>query len=112
VKNYDIEAVVKNCRKSKNYFADGYRPAFDIHKAYSTSGEISLVDKKRVEYNEQAVALISFLTPEVYPKSIWVGKEIAFREGLFITGYAVVTKIFNKALESDIKGMEGELRMT
>jgi len=104
---YDIEATVKNCRhESKTFFRSGYRPAFDIHQFYATSGEITFLDRQDLHYDEEATALVKFITPEYYPKSIWAGKKISFKEGARITGYAIVTKIINKNLESDIPGEE------
>ena len=104
---YDIEAIVKNCRReSKTFFRSGYRPAFDIHQFYATSGEIKFLDREDLHYDDEATALVKFAMPEYYPKSIWVGKKIPFKEGARITGYAIVTRIINKNLESDIPGEE------
>jgi elongation factor Tu len=111
MQKYDSEAIIKNCRDSKNPFCDKYRPTFAFHKSYLTTGEITLISQNKLEYGEETVALIRFLTPEVYPKSIWIGKKIIFQDGLRITGYAVVTKIMNSILESDEIGVEGELKM-
>ena len=107
--DYDIEAKVVNCRESKNSFNTGYRPAFQIHKEYLTTGEITLIGRDYLEYNNEAISFIRFLTPEVYPNSVWIGKKIIFKEGKLITGYAIVTKIFNKILESPIDGNEADL---
>ena len=107
----DVEAIIKNCRASKTKFCDGYRPAFEIHQNYSTSGEIRFLQQKELSFDEEALALIRFLTPEVYPKSIWIGKKIIFKEGCIVTGYAIITKILNIVLESDKVGLEGPLSL-
>ena len=109
--NYDIEAVIKNCRKSKKSFYSGYGLPFGIQKSSATTGIIDFVDKTIVEYNEEAIALVRFLMPEAYPKSIWTGRKILIKEGSQVIGYAIVTKILNKILESDEIGIEGELNL-
>lgn len=110
-RGYDIVAVVINSRPSKNDFYSGYRPAFDIHKNYSTTGEIKFIECDRLSYGSTAKCLIKFLTPDVYPKSLWIGKKIYFREGSIITGSATVVDIINKVLESETLGIEGALRL-
>ena len=72
---YDIEAKIVNSRRSRTPIYDKYRPVFSIHKSYLTSGEITLVNQGELRYGEESLSLIRFLTPEVYPKSIWVGKK-------------------------------------
>lgn len=110
-RDYDIVAIVTNNRSSKNDFYSGYRPAFDIHKNYSTTGEIKFIECDRLSYGSTAKCLIKFLTPDVYPKSLWIGKKIYFREGSIITGSATVVDIINKVLESEIPGIEGALSL-
>ncbi|MCL2587042.1 MAG: hypothetical protein FWE31_02260 [Firmicutes bacterium] len=109
--NYDVIATVSNQRNSRNPFYTGYRPAFAIHNNYITSGEIRLLGTNQVKYREEIEAQIRFLTPEVYPKCLWVGKKIAFQEGAEIHGFAIITEILNKSLESDEVGIEGDLRL-
>ena len=99
---FDIKATVQNLRKSKNYFADGYSPAFRITENYQTSGRITLIDKDKLEYEEVAEAYINFLTPEVYPNSLWIGKEIEFGEADTVTGKAVVIEIYNHILQKKV----------
>lgn len=108
----DIEAIVKNCRQSGRSIRTEYRPCFDIHKDYSTTGVIYFLDsEKELKVNEETKCLISFLSPEVYPKSLWVGKKIVFKEGNNQTGYAIVTKILNGILKSDVDGIEGKIKL-
>ena len=95
---YDVKAQVINLRKSGNYFSSKYRPAFQILDDYATSGEIELVDRDKVEVGEWAEAYISFLTPEAYPHSVWVGREIEFKEGLTVTGKAIISEVYNEIL--------------
>ena len=98
-RDYDIEAIIRNERASKNWFATKYRPSFDIREDYKTSGQIEFIDKERLNFGEEALANIIFLTPEAYPYTLWIGRKLTFGEGINITGYAIVTKVFNKILE-------------
>lgn len=98
---YDIRAKVTNARESGNFFASGYRPAFDIRDDYSTTGEIILIDSKILEVGDTKDAFIRFLTPDVYPNSLWVGKELIFKEGITITGRAIITEIYNNILKKE-----------
>lgn len=106
---YDVKAMITNKRETHSSFKSCYRPTFAIHKKYNTSGEITLIDCEWLSYDETSEAFIRFLSPEVYPKSIWIGKEIVFMEGPRVTGIARIIEIYNSVLKSDIDGVEGEL---
>jgi len=104
----DVEAIIENKRDNKynpfqhpNPFGQGYSPAHLVRPDYLTSGRHHYLDKDEVYFNETATAEIQFLSPETYPKCLWVGKKIQFQEGSRITGYATITKIYNKIVESD-----------
>ena len=101
---YDIKAEVINLRKSGNPFANNYRPMFKISnkQPYLTTGQISFKDENfMLTVNEKTEAYISFLSPEVYPHTLWVGKVVQFFEGENLTGEAKVLEIHNKLLETD-----------
>ena len=57
-----------------------------------------MIDAEKVEVGEWAEAYVKFLSPEVYPHSVWVGKEIEFKEGLNVTGKAIVIEVLNDVL--------------
>lgn len=97
--NYDVKATVKNLRPSKNAFATGYRPTFQIRDDYLTTGEIILINKTWLNFNETAEAFIRFLTPELYPNSLSIGMKILFGEGTTITGEAMIEAIRNPILK-------------
>lgn len=109
--NYDVEAIIENCRESKQPWGNAYRPAHLIHKNYLTTGEHYYPDKQWLKYGEKTIGYIRFLTPEVYPKCIWINKKIPFYEGDKITGYAIITKIYNNILRSNKEGEEAELNL-
>lgn len=51
-----------------------------------------------VPTNGIAKGTITFLSPEAYPHSLWIGKKIGIQEGARVVGYATITKIFNPLL--------------
>lgn len=77
----------------------GFRPAHKVKDDYLTTGHIEFTDKEKLEPGETGKATIFFITPEVYPRCLWVGKEIALQEGSHVIGCAKITKIMNKTLE-------------
>ncbi len=98
MKKYDIKAKVINLRESGNCFASGYRPVFQVTNDYMSSGEIELIGKDILKVGEIAEAYISFLTPAVYPYSMWVGRKLIFMEGRSKTGEAIIEEIYNDIL--------------
>lgn len=48
---------------------------------------------------ETAIGTITFISPEAYPNSLWVGKILRIQEGGKLVGYVQVTKIFNEMLK-------------
>jgi hypothetical protein len=106
----DIEAEVwfiptEEGGKSKPAFS-GYRPQHLIMDNYQTSGEHQYINKEQVNPGERAIAKIWFISPEVYPKSLWIGREIEIKEGSWLVGCAKVTKIFNPILESETQEIQ------
>ena len=79
---------------------DGYRPAHRIREDYLTTGVHHYFDVKEVAPNGEAQGTITFLSPEVYPNSLWVGKTIDICEGERIVGSATVEKVLNPILEN------------
>ena len=98
----DIKVLITNLRESKNPFKSGYRPAFDvgISEQYLTTGRIDFDDSEFfLGYNQRKEALVSFLTPDIYPRTLWVGRVLSFYEGNRKTGEAEVLKIYNQTLK-------------
>lgn len=95
----DVEAIIKNIRPSKNVICSKYRPAFKVKEDYLTSGEIRFMACEKINYGEEAIAEVRFISPEFYPKSLEIGQVIPFQEGNTIHGYATITKINNKTLQ-------------
>ena len=101
---FDIKAEIINLRESKAPFKSGYSPAFSISnkEQYLTSGRINFDSPNfSLKYNKNKEAYISFITPEIYPHTLWVGKVLKFYEGTKLTGEAKILEIYNKLLETD-----------
>jgi len=102
----DVEAIVENHRESGNPFRQKYRVPHLIKSGYLVTGQHHYLDKDWLYPNDPTRTNIAFLSPEHYPKCLWVGKRIQFQEGSRIVGYATITKIYNKILEADEIGKE------
>lgn len=97
----DVEAIFEFVGHRKNKIFEGYRPAHLIMDDYLTTGVHNYYNLENGS-DEEIRGTITFITPEVYPACLWVGKKIAMYEGKNIVGYAKITKIFNPALSRKI----------
>jgi hypothetical protein len=84
----------------------GYRPAYKIRPDYFTSAHHEFLDCETVSTAESARAEVWFLSPEAYPKSLWVGRTLEVAEGSRVIGSARVLEILNK----DLAGSENYLK--
>lgn len=57
-----------------------------------------MIGAETLEVGKWAEAYVRFLSPELYPHSVWVGREIEFKEGLNVTGKVIVTEVYNDIL--------------
>jgi hypothetical protein len=76
----------------------GYRPAHLVTEDYLTTGVHEYVGADEANPGETVRARITFLSPEVYPRSLWVGKIIVVQEGGHVVGSAKVVEILNEVL--------------
>lgn len=76
-----------------------YRPHHLVKDDYLTTGLHYYYDVENVAPGESAYGTITFLSPEYYPHSLYIGKKIQIFEGKRIVGYATVLKIFNPLLK-------------
>ena len=93
----DIEVLFKFIGFRKGRVFEGYRPSHLVKEGYLTTGIHSYYNLNR-EPCDDLRDTITFITPEEYPHTMWIGKKITMYEGSRIIGYAVVTKIFNSIL--------------
>lgn len=95
----DVEVVFNFNDTRATPATNGYRPSHLITGNYLTTGIHNYYQVDSVPPNGTAKGTITFLTPEVYPHSLWIGKKINIQEGARVVGYATITKIFNPILK-------------
>lgn len=76
----------------------GYRPNYAIRNDYLTLTNHELIDASELAPGDEGRANVWFIAPEVYPHSLWPGREIAVSEGSRVVGTAVVVHVFNPIL--------------
>lgn len=94
----DVEAIFEFNGTRKNFAKDGYRPAHLVMDNYLTTGIHHYYGVESVPPNGTAKGTITFLSPELYPYCLWIGKKITIQEGARIVGYATITNIYNRLL--------------
>ena len=94
----DVEVNFEFNHTRKTPMVNGFRPMHLILENYLTSGTHFYYDKDCVLPGEKATGAISFLTPEAYPQSCWIGKQIPIQEGERVIGMATVTRVLNPLL--------------
>ncbi len=96
----DVEVLfeLNNTRTGPAY--DGYRPAHMITDGCLTTGVHHYYNTNTLFPNKCAYGTITFIDPEAYPKTLWIGKKITIQEGEHIVGYATILKIYNKTLST------------
>ena len=102
-KTADVEAIIEFNGTRLAPANDGYRPVHLIMNDYLTTGIHHYYGVKNVAPNSSAKGTITFLTPELYPHCLWIGKKIAIQEGHRVVGYATITEIYNEALKCTTK---------
>jgi len=76
----------------------GYRPIYQIQTDYWTSVHHEFTEVEFVATGDRANAEVWFLSPEQYPHSLWVGRELPVAEGSRKIGNATVLKVLNPVL--------------
>lgn len=103
MRNPDIEVIFNFLtleEGGRELCVSGYRPAHKVNNHYLTTGIHQYYDKDIVHPGEFIMGTITFITPEYYPKSLWIDKVISIQEGGRIIGYAKILKIFNDVLQA------------
>lgn len=95
----DLEGVFLLLAEGRTTPANsGYRPQHKLYDNYFTSGMHHYLDAEEVAPGGSARVAVWFITPEVYPHSVWRGREIAVHEGERLVGTLKVTKVMNPIL--------------
>ena len=97
----DVEVLFEFNGTKKHPVKSGYRPAHLIKADYLTTGVHHYYCVEFVQPNGTAKGTITFITPEAYPYSLWIGKKINIQEGANVVGYATIINIFNPLLCAD-----------
>lgn len=95
----DVEVLFEFNGVRQSPAKDGYRPAHLVMHEYLASGIHHYYDVDQISPDGSAKGTISFLTPEAYPESMWVGKKLPIQEGERVVGYATVLKVLNPILK-------------
>lgn len=91
---HDIEAkitIIKsdgNGRGKNKPVYSGYRPAHLIRDDYLTTGEHHYYGDAVLQPGETVMGTITFISPEIYPRTLWIGKVLRIQEASKIVGYA------------------------
>ena len=97
----DAEVTFRFNGSRRGSVADGYRPAHRIREDYLTTGVHQYYDVSEVAPNGTARGTITFLTPDVYPHTLWEGKIIDICEGERVVGTATVERVLNPILNRE-----------
>jgi hypothetical protein len=76
----------------------GYRPQHEVHDNYQTSGIHAYIGREFVDPGETVHVQVRLITPEVYPRCLWEGRELKVLEGAKHVGTLRVTKVLNELL--------------
>ena len=79
----------------------GYRPHHQVRDDYLTTGIHEYIDGEWVHPGESVRAYITFITPEVYPQCLWLGRILSVGEGSRVVAKAEIVRIFNPVLDRD-----------
>ncbi len=99
----DIEVIFTFNGTRKTPAQNGYRPAHMITEGCLTTGVHHYYEVPEVLPNQTAKGTITFISPDSYPHSLWIGKQIRIQEGERVVGCATVVKIFNSILKNKSK---------
>lgn len=103
----DVKVLFEFTYERKNPVISGYRPNHLIKDDYLTCGVHEYFDVEKILPGGQAYGTITFITPEVYPATLWKGKRITIQEGARPVGYATVIEVYNPILcMSELDGAE------
>ena len=101
-RSHDIEGLFSLFATSESgrllAVRSGYRPLHKVHENYMSSGHHQYPDVDEVSPGEVTKVLIWLISPDVYPASMWSGREIEISEGNRAMGVVKVTKVLNAAL--------------
>ncbi len=99
--SFDVEVLFEFNGTRKNPVTNGYRPAHLVTDDYLTTGIHNYYEVDSVPPNGMAKGTIKFISPELYPNCLWIGKKINIQEGERIVGCATIISIYNSILTKE-----------
>jgi elongation factor Tu len=78
--------------------SSGYRPTVGVHSNYQTSVSLEFEASGLCAPGASVHASVWFLTPEVYPHSLWAGRELEVFEGSRRVGTLQIRSVLNPVL--------------
>ena len=93
----DVEVVFDFGEGGGKNTYEGYRPAHLICEKCLSTGIHSYYNLNDCS-DKELKGTITFISPEDYPSSLWIGKRIPMYEGKKLVGYATISNIFNPIL--------------
>lgn len=103
LKNPDAIALVTNVRHSENPFGNNYSGSCLIKENHLTSACFQTIGENEICYKQQSPCYVSFITPHLYPNTLWVGREIELYEGKLLVGTMTIKEIKNRVLDRNVK---------
>lgn len=97
----DFELSANTLAGSRKRVFSGYRPIYEILPNYWTSVHHEFCMVESVGSGGKAQADVWFLSPEAYPRSLWIGRKLIVAEGSWHVGEATVVQVLNPLLLSD-----------
>ena len=97
----DIEVIFQFNNQRHFPTQNGYRPMHLVLPDCLTTGVHYYYDVPYAIPNEKVRGTITFIQPDAYPKTMYIGKTIPIQEGNRVVGYATVRKILNPILQAE-----------
>jgi hypothetical protein len=79
----------------------GYRPLYDVRPDYWSSAHHEFINTDRVTTGEQSLAEVWLLSPEAYPQTFWIVRQLNVAGGSRVIGTVEVLQILNPSLRMD-----------
>lgn len=98
----DAIAEITNCRASKTVFGNNYRGCCEMKKNCLASFLMNTLDAKPISWGQTSLCKVTFITPKVYPASIWENKTMEMLEGERLVGEMKIIEVVNPVLDRNL----------
>ena len=93
-----FELTSLGCDGKAKRVLSGYRPIYEICPDYWTSTHHEFIDCDGISTGYSARAHVWFISPDVYPHTLWVGRVLEVAEGSRVVGTATILDVLNPVL--------------